>query len=215
MVLLIARNSVALCRLPRPRGDGPRLLTHAGLVHGVAPPARGWSRVVHRNAQRPAGCPARAGMVRRSAAPPRSPPRLPRPRGDGPNCPRLPSVTGGVAPPARGWSRYRTPASPLVRGCPARAGMVPEVSRERAVPARLPRPRGDDCGREAGCPAPPAQIRTCPLRHPAPPLGRASGSADGEASIRPRVSDFQPGPVSRGQAVDTGPSCAVLLRSVA
>ncbi len=31
-----------------------------------------------------------------------------------------------------------------------------------------------NCGRDAGCPAPPAQIRTCPLRHPAPPLGCAA-----------------------------------------
>ena len=49
----------------------------------------------------------------------------------------------------------------LARRC-ARAGVAATV----IVPA------GDDyCGRDAGCPAPPAQIRTCPLRHPAPPLG--------------------------------------------
>ena len=33
-----------------------------------------------------------------------------------------------------------------------------------------------DRGREAGCPAPPAQIRTCPLGHPAPASGQTSGS---------------------------------------
>ena len=47
-----------------------------------------------------------------------------------------------------------------------------------------------DRGRDAGCPAPPAQIRTCPLRHPAPPLGCAMAGADGKALIRPRVSNF-------------------------
>ena len=42
-------------------------------------------------------------------------------------------------------------------------------------------------GRDAGYPAPPAQIRTCPLRHPAPPLGCALPGADGESLVRPRV----------------------------
>ncbi len=57
--------------------------------------------------------------------------------------------------------------------------------------------RCDYRGRDAGCPAPPAQIRTCPLGHPAPPLGSACGSADGKASFRPRVPEFQSGPESR------------------
>ena len=52
-----------------------------------------------------------------------------------------------------------------------------------------------DRGRDAGCPAPPAQIRTCPLRHPAPPSGCAMAGADGKSLIRPRVSNFQFGPV--------------------
>ncbi len=62
-----------------------------------------------------------------------------------------------------------------------------------------PAPAGADalvnCGRDAGCPAPPAQIRTCPLRHPAPPLGCAPTSADGKSLVGPRVSDSQLGPV--------------------
>ena len=62
-----------------------------------------------------------------------------------------------------------------------------------------PAPAGPDalvnCGRDAGCPAPPAQIRTCPLRHPAPPLGCAPTSADGKSLVGPRVSDSQLGPV--------------------
>ena len=71
--------------------------------------------------------------------------------------------------------------------------------------------RNDYRGRDAGYPAPPAQIRTCPLRHPAPPLG----CIDGESSIRPRVSDFQPGPMGSGQSRDVIPSGAVLLRPAA
>ena len=67
-------------------------------------------------------------------------------------------------------------------------------------------------GRDAGCPAPPAQIRTGPLGHPAPPLGSAPHSADGKSLVRPRVSDFQPRPIGLGQCRDIGPCRAVLLR---
>ena len=52
-------------------------------------------------------------------------------------------------------------AERLARRC-ARAGVAAQVIAPEG---------GDYCGRDAGCPAPPAQIRTCPLRHPAPPLG--------------------------------------------
>ncbi len=67
-------------------------------------------------------------------------------------------------------------------------------------------------GRDAGCPAPPAQIRTGPLGHPAPPLGSAPHSADGKSLVRPRVSDFQPGPMGLSQCRNIGPCRAVLLR---
>ena len=83
---------------------------------------------------------------------------------------------------------------------------------ERGIPSIVIVPeRSDYRGRDAGYPAPPAQIRTCPLRHPAPPLG----CIDGESSIRPRVSDFQPGPMGSGQSRDVIPSGAVLLRPAA
>ena len=67
-------------------------------------------------------------------------------------------------------------------------------------------------GRDAGCPAPPAQFRTCPLRHPAPPLGSAPHSIDGKSLIRPRMSNFQPGPMVLGHYRDIDPCRAVLLR---
>ena len=67
-------------------------------------------------------------------------------------------------------------------------------------------------GRDAGCPAPPAQIRTGPLGHPAPPLGSAPHSADGKSLVWPRVSDFQPGPMGLSQCRNIGPCRAVLLR---
>ena len=92
-------------------------------------------------------------------------------------------------------------AQRLARRC-ARAGVAAHV---------IVSEYGDYRGRDAGCPAPPAQIRTCPLRHPAPPLG----CTDGESVVRPRVSDFQPGPVGRGQSRDISPCGAVLLRPAA
>ena len=72
-----------------------------------------------------------------------------------------------------------------------------------------------DRGRDAGCPAPPAQIRTCPLRHPAPPLGCAMAGADGNSLIRPRVSNFQFGPVRLCYRCDPAQAEAVLLRPAA
>ena len=83
---------------------------------------------------------------------------------------------------------------------------------ERGIPSIVIVPkRSDYRGRDAGYPAPPAQIRTCPLRHPAPPLGWT----DGESAVRPRVSDFQPGPMGSGQSRDVSPCGAVLLRPAA
>ena len=66
-------------------------------------------------------------------------------------------------------------------------------------------------GRDAGCPAPPAQIRTCPLRHPAPP----SGQVDGKPLARPWVSNRQLRPVGRDQLVHLLPAIAVFLRPAA
>ena len=70
-------------------------------------------------------------------------------------------------------------------------------------------------GRDAGCPAPPAQIRTCPLRHPAPPLGGTRRCANGKTLLWPRVSDFHFRPVLLGEPINAGPLEAVLLRSTA
>ena len=59
---------------------------------------------------------------------------------------------------------------------------------------------GVDRGRDPHCWGPPARIRTCPLRHPAPPLG----CADGESLARPRVSDFELGPVCPSEGHEAG-----------
>ena len=55
-------------------------------------------------------------------------------------------------------------------------------------------------GRDAGCPAPPARIRTCALTHPAPAL-----SPDGKSLRRPRVQDGDAGPELPTEGVETLP----------
>ena len=72
-----------------------------------------------------------------------------------------------------------------------------------------------DRGRDAGYPAPPAQIRTCPLRHPAPPSGCAMTGSDGKSLLRPRVSDFRLGPVLLYYRCNPAVAVAVLLRPAA
>ena len=53
---------------------------------------------------------------------------------------------------------------------PENGGWLARASPRNVRTLQLARGRCD-CGRDAGRPAPPAQIRTGPLRHPAPPLG--------------------------------------------
>ncbi len=73
----------------------------------------------------------------------------------------------------------------------------------------LPEPLGDryDPITDAGSPAPPAQIQTCALTHPAPAL-----STDGKSLRRPRVEDGDGGPVIPAQRIEPFPAEAVPLR---
>ena len=109
--------------------------------------------------------------------------------------------------PALGQARAENPPTTLAPSEPVQVLTAPKDLDpwKVALGKRLYR------GRDAGYPAPPAQIRTCPLRHPAPPLGWT----DGESAVRPRVSDFQPGPMGSGQSRDVSPCGAVLLRPAA
>ena len=62
------------------------------------------------------------------------------------------------------------------------------------------------CGREPGCPGPPAQIPACALTHRAPPSG-----PDDEPLAWPRVADSGFGPVGSGQGIEVLPLRAVPL----
>ena len=67
-----------------------------------------------------------------------------------------------------------------------------------------------DRGRNAGCPAPPAQIPAGALTHEAPALG-----GDGEALVGPRVPDDGSWPVQADESVNCWPVRAVFLRAPA
>ena len=69
--------------------------------------------------------------------------RLPRTRGDGPTPQGTLFWTGTAAPHARGWTPDRRLLHQAARGCPARAGMDPILTRAFPAYLRLPRTRGD------------------------------------------------------------------------
>ena len=140
-------------RLPRPRGDGPARSASWGSRSGVAPPTRGWSRLVGPVFPGDAGCPAHAGMVPAPGRSAGAAPRLPRPRGDGPRLAIVSDIQAAVAPPTRGWSVKSGQVKALVGGCSAHAGMVPRTYVPRVALLGLPRPRGDGPARTR----PPAQ----------------------------------------------------------
>jgi hypothetical protein len=158
-----SRSMIDPTRLPRSRGDGPRLngVTKQDLK---APPlARGWTLdglrrpVVHR------GSSARAGMDHVPVEMICVVGWLPRSRGDGPRLSE-PAECFSTAPPlARGWTlemgrnRRSAAGSParagwthfldrrLIarRGSPARAGMDPPTAARCRSSSGLPRSRGD------------------------------------------------------------------------
>ena len=129
--------------LPRLRGDGPVQSANDIYSQLVAPPTRGWTlnRLLERTGRH--GCPAYAGMDPKVMLAKKVKIRLPRLRGDGPQCLKMARVLDVVAPPTRGW----TPVDQLKAfnslGCPAYAGMDPVVTDDDGVTSGLPRLRGD------------------------------------------------------------------------
>ena len=90
-------------------------------------------------------------------------------------------------PGAAGSTRFATPA-PVCHlehqseaGAPLATWPSPSAAPRRCAPCASPHPRFR--GRDAGCPAPPAQIRTCALTHTAPTFGSDRGPR-GDRRIR-------------------------------
>ena len=138
-----SRRSGWPSRLPRPRGDGPLALHAVAQPMAAPPPTRGWTHARETCTARGIGSPAHAGMdpsVKRAG---RRTPRLPRPRGDGPELTSALKGIGKAPPPTRGWTPAQDHGHANRVGSPAHAGMDPSSRAPPACSRRLPRPRGD------------------------------------------------------------------------
>ena len=130
-------------RVPRTRGDGPPVPRSPGCRRRGSPHTRGWTLVPGRRGGSGRGFPAHAGMdrPRRSATGGRT--RVPRTRGDGPQCARGAAPAGRGSPHTRGWTRGVAGRGGTGTGFPAHAGMDPLRNVWTTSGARVPRTRGD------------------------------------------------------------------------
>ena len=130
-------------RLPRTRGDGPRLQGTTTAAATASPHTRGWTPRSILLGDRQVGFPAHAGMDPCSPAAASRRRRLPRTRGDGPCVARLPGGSWRASPHTRGWTRERRLQRRQPAGFPAHAGMDPCARPAPPGSGRLPRTRGD------------------------------------------------------------------------
>jgi len=130
-------------RLPRTRGDRPRLVSACrGLV--MAPPhTRGSTRAADRHLDAVAGSPAHAGIDPRRIRTRHRLTRLPRTRGDRPSLPNPPKNGIGAPPHTRGSTSHCALAHTRIYGSPAHAGIDPAHTGANRRTPRLPRTRGD------------------------------------------------------------------------
>ena len=131
---------------PRASGDGPETLAVFQRPLRVAPRERGWTPPFSCGAPWSVRRPARAGMDprrgRRSCASSASP----RASGDGPVTVTRLTLTAGVAPRERGWTRPPPQRRRQLPRRPARAGMDPSSGCTRRPCRSSPRASGDGPG---------------------------------------------------------------------
>ena len=130
-------------RLPRTRGDGPRLGAFDPTPPAASPHTRGWTVFQARLQAWPNGFPAHAGMDPSSRRPRQGRRGLPRTRGDGPVPSKSAECELMASPHTRGWTRLDAELGRQRDGFPAHAGMDPSRCARRPAAARLPRTRGD------------------------------------------------------------------------
>ena len=137
------RAELTRVRLPRTRGDGPKMV-FARLNIQMAPPhTRGWTPRTDPPARDGCGSPAHAGMDPTRAPGRSSGRRLPRTRGDGPRTGLRSAPTSWAPPHTRGWTARKREVQRARVGSPAHAGMDPATRRSGKGSKRLPRTRGD------------------------------------------------------------------------
>ena len=130
-------------RLPRTRGDGPRLVVWYDAINMAPPHTRGWTPATARGASRLVGSPAHAGMDPAPLGPRASWPWLPRTRGDGPEQALAMGSATKAPPHTRGWTSFRRRDLSSAPGSPAHAGMDPMGLARTLSSPWLPRTRGD------------------------------------------------------------------------
>ena len=142
----------ARARLPRTRGDGPWTIGGRRWRLTASPHTRGWTPSIVVTTWPPTGFPAHAGMDPCRCCRPRTRPRLPRTRGDGPFHVAIPTVFLWASPHTRGWTLRQYLVALADDGFPAHAGMDPRNGAGARNRPGLPRTRGDGpvVGIEAG-----------------------------------------------------------------
>ena len=129
--------------LPRASGDGPHAPRGPPTSTSAAPRERGWTRDKRCRYPQPRGCPARAGMDPSKNHNRARSQRLPRASGDGPRSVSAAPWRFSAAPRERGWTFLAQGERVLKDGCPARAGMDPDVIGNDIATWWLPRASGD------------------------------------------------------------------------
>ena len=131
-----AIESRTVARLPRTRGDGP--IDGEPVCHGgrASPHTRGWTVQSIVDSRPPRGFPAHAGMDLRRSVGADDTIRLPRTRGDGPQCDASGRHESVASPHTRGWTLWLYVKANDWEGFPAHAGMDRGHSHAPSPPSR-------------------------------------------------------------------------------
>ena len=131
------------CRLPRVRGDRPRLCARRWSGRGASPRTRGSTCFDEAGLATLRGFPAYAGIDRPTSRTSSACGRLPRVRGDRPQVGEAVPVETEASPRTRGSTQCHRRAAYRLGGFPAYAGIDPLREFEMGTVPRLPRVRGD------------------------------------------------------------------------
>ena len=152
----------------------------------ASPHTRGWTLDVDQVAGEAQGFPAHAGMDPSVPTGDRSPPRLPRTRGDGPFSYFGIRTASQASPHTRGWTLAQDEWQRGAPGFPAHAGMDPIAIRPASSGARLPRTRGDGpVQRDSLTPLEEASPHTRGWTRPAGRDGQTPGGFPAHAGMDP------------------------------
>ena len=141
-----SRDLLALCGLPRTRGDRPVVPDRASAVMPAPPHTRGSTLNEQIVSIIGAGSPAHAGIDLCACTARKTPCWLPRTRGDRPAVIVVVPVMVMAPPHTRGSTPITCLDPHHPGGSPAHAGIDPPDRRQKHRPTRLPRTRGDRPG---------------------------------------------------------------------